>query len=452
VREAGSQPLAESLKAYLRDKQLLLLLDNCEQLVSAAPRVADVLATAPRLKVLATSRALLRLSGERSFLVLPLALPDPGASPSPDQLTRSASVRLFIERAQAAQPGFQLTAANAAAVAAICMRLEGLPLAIVLAAARIQLLAPQAMLGRLASRLTLLTGGARDLPAHQQTLRATIDWSYELLQPAEQALFRRLAIFVGGHTLPAVEIVCNVEGDLALDVLDGLQSLLDKSLLYQREDPDGEPRFMMLETSRDYALERLEISGEAAAVRRRHADYYLALAEAAEPQLGGPQQVTWLNRLEVEHDNLRAALAWSKATEGGAELGLRLAAAVFGFWWKRGHMLEGRHWLQELLAQPEAAKPTVARARALRVAGSLVAMQDDGKQATALYEESLALSRNLSDQHGIAVSLHLLGELALGQGDQERGVALSEQALALLRDLGDRQGMAWVLDDLARWH
>jgi predicted ATPase len=451
MREVGSQPLIESLKIYLRDKQLLLLLDNCEQVVSAAPRVADVLATAPRLKVLATSRAVLHLSGERSFFVLPLPLPDPRALPSPDQLARSASVQLFIERAQAIQPEFQVTAANAAAVAAICIRLEGLPLAIELAAAHIRMLAPQAMLGRLASRLTLLTGGAHDLPAHQQTLRATIDWSYELLQPAEQVLFRRLAVFVGGHTLPAVEAICNAECDLALDILDGLQSLLDKSLLDQREGPDGEPRFMMLETIREYALERLAERGEAELLRRRHTSYYLRLSEEAEPKLHGAEQGVWLDRLEVEHDNLRAALAWSPSAQGNVEIRLQLAGALWPFWRLRGYLSEGRDWLTRLLALVQGSGVSASvQGKALHGAGTLASNQSDYAQALVLCRQSLALFRGINDKRGMALALDELGFVAQQQGDYERARALHEESLDLFRELEEKLGIAEALNLLGR--
>ncbi|MFQ5794857.1 MAG: AAA family ATPase [Candidatus Bipolaricaulia bacterium] len=334
VREAevGGRPLLDSLKEHLRDKQILLLLDNFEQVVAAAPQVAELLAACAWLKLLVTSREPCHVRGEHVFPVPPLALPEPDRKRplAIEYLMQYEAVRLFIDRAQAVKPDFAVTHENAPAVAEICIRLDGLPLAIELAAARITLLPPQVMLARLGSRLKLLTGGARDLPARQQTLRATIDWSYDLLDASEQTLFERLSVFVGGCTLEVAEAVCNGTGDLELDVdvLDGLASLVDKNLLRQEEQVEGAPRFLMLETIREYGLERLEASGEAEATQRTRADYYLALAEQAEPKLwGGPEQGEWLDRLEVEHDNLRAALAWCEQS-GECEVGLRLGVAL----------------------------------------------------------------------------------------------------------------------------
>jgi predicted ATPase len=329
VRETGNRRLLDSLKDYLREKQVLLVLDNFEHVVAAAPVVAEVLAAAPRLSVLVTSRVALHLRGEKEVVASPLALPDPQRLPPLAVLSQYAAVELFIERALDVQPNFAVTNENAPAVAEVCYRLDGLPLAIELAAARIKLFAPQTLLARLEKRLPLLTGGARDLPTRQQTLRNTIDWSYELLNAGEQTLFRRLAVFVGGCTLEAAQVICNVEGELAWDVVDGLAALLDQSLVQQGDGPDGEPRFTMLETIREYALEQLEAHSEADAVRRRHAEYYLALAETAQPQFQRAERYRWSERTESEHYNLRAALAW--ALEGGdVEIGGRLAVALAG--------------------------------------------------------------------------------------------------------------------------
>ena len=307
VKEAGGQPLLQSLEYYLDEKYILLIVDNFEQVLEAAPVVTEMLSGAPNLKVLVTSRIPLRLYGEHEYAVPPLALPDPQRPPSVETLTHYEAVRLFVERAQAAKADFSVTNDNVPAVAEICYRLDGLPLAIELAAARIKVLSPQKMLERLGNRLKLLTGGAQDLPARQRTLRSTIEWSYGLLEEDEKELFARLSVFAGGRTLEAIEAICDAGGDLALDVLDGLASLVDKSLLKQEEGVGGEPRFVMLETIHEYAREKLQGRGEAEEVRRQHAEYFLALAEEAEPAVEGEQQPAWVERLEEEHDNMRAA-------------------------------------------------------------------------------------------------------------------------------------------------
>ena len=342
----------------------------------AAPLVAELLAACPRLKCLVTSRVVLRLSGEHEFPVPPLELPDPRRLPAVDALSQYAAVALFIQRALAVKPDFRVNNDNAPAVAEICVRLDGLPLAIELAAARIKLLPPQAMLARLGRRLELLRGGARDVPDRHQTLRHAIAWSYDLLEASEQVLFRRLAVFAGGCTLEAAEVVCQAVDDSAagpgqsLEVLDGVVSLVDKSLLHQEEQASGEPRFGMLETIREYGLECLTASGEEHAIRRAHADYYLALVEAAEPALTGPEQATWLDRLETEHDNLRAALRWAEES-GETGIGLRLAGALCQFWLGRSYLSEGRERLTRLLLLAGAFAGTTARAKALTGAGHL---------------------------------------------------------------------------------
>jgi predicted ATPase/class 3 adenylate cyclase len=475
VREAGSQPLLNNLKACLREKQLLLLLDNFEQVLAAAPLVADLLAAAPRLKVLVTSRALLRLRGEKSFPVPPLTAPPAvdgqwlrvdgpaksktgilsGPSTMHHRLAQRApaisqypAVELFIQRARDAQPDFAVTNENAPAVAEICHRLDGLPLAIELAAARIRLFPPRAMLPRLGSRLKLLIAGARDLPARQQTLRSAIAWSYDLLEPAEQKLFRRLAVFVGGCSLEAAEAVGSAGGDLEIDVVDGAEALVSQHLLQQREGADGEPRFGMLETIREYGLEQLEASGEAEAIRRQHRDWYLALAEHAERGLYGENQTGWFDRLEREHDNLRAALAWTRA-QGQSEEGLRLGRALKEFWYVRGYLAEGREQLAKLLALPGAEVRTAARAKALHGAGGLANRQLELGPARALLEENLALFRDLGDQGNIARALRILGEVACGRGDYEEARAFIEESLAILRELGDKDSLGLSLYYLA---
>ncbi len=446
VKEIGSQPLLERLKDYLRAQHLLLLLDNFEQVVAAAPAVAGLLAAAPYLKVLVTSRAVLHLSGEQEYPVPPLSLPDRPQRSSVETLAQCEAVALFVVRAQAAKPDFQLMPANAAAVAEICVRLDGLPLAIELAAARSKVLPPQTLLARLEQRLPLLTGGAQDLPARQQTLRNTIDWSYNLLDAGVQRLFARLAVFVGGCTLHAAESVCNVPDGLPMHTLDGIAILLDHSMLRQ-EDVGDEPRFTMLETIREYALEQLELGGEVESIRQQHAAYYLALAEQAEPELRGPDLVAWQARLAAELGNLRAALHWA-AERGATETGLRLATALFWFWWEQGQVTEGRKWLEAALGR-SGAVPVLLRAKALSAAGYLVAAQLDYAAAYVLLEESLALFRELKDMRGSAEALRHLGHAALMEGETTRARMLLEESLALFRELGDKWGIGLGLCTLA---
>ena len=405
VKESGGRSIMQSLLDYLREKALLLALDNFEQVTDAAPQVAELLANSPRLKVLATSRIPLHLRGEHEFAVPPLALPNIGHLPALESLSQYAAVELFIERAQAVQAGFSVDNENAPAVAAICVRLDGLPLAIELAAARIKLLAPQAMLRRLEDPLKFLTGGARDLSVRQQTLRGAIAWSYDLLDENEKRLFRRLAVFVGGFTLEAAAAVCETTGDLQLDVFEGIAALVDESLLRQESSPDGEPRFFMLETIREYALERLTESGEE--LQRQHAEFFLTFAEQAEIELHGFQQLKWLERLEVEHDNLRAALGWL-AHNDEAQRGLRLAGALTDFWNTRGHRTEAERQFGVLFALPGASRLTAARAKALSGAAWL-SVYLDRRKAHSLWEESVQLWRELGDKRGLALATIHLG-------------------------------------------
>ncbi len=389
VRETGEQPLFESLKEYLHDRRLLLLLDNFEQVLGAALTVTELLAGAHGLKVLATSRTSLRLYGEHVFPVPPLTLPDLERPPPLERLTQYEAVGLFVERARALKPNFEVTNESAPAVAEICVRLDGLPLAIELAAARITMLPPRSMLQRLSSRLKLLTGGARDFPKRQRTLRATIEWSHALLDEGEQLLFGRLAVFSGGRTLEAIDAICDAEGDLPVEAFEGVSSLLDKSLLRQEEGPGGEPRFVMLETVHEFAREKLQGSGEAEQIKRAHAEYFLTLAEEAYPQLRGPDQLEWLERLEAEHDNMRAALTWA-SERNEAEVALRLGSALSWFWSVRGYYSEGRRWLEEALAIDGRGAPEV-RAMALAGAGELASEQGDLDRAKGAYEEGLEL-------------------------------------------------------------
>ncbi len=485
VRDPDGQPVLEVLATFLADQDYLLVLDNFEQVVGAAPLVADLLAACPRLIVLVTSRAALRVRAEHEYTVAPLAVPaavPASAAPvSPHDWLAYAAVDLFARRARAARPGFALTEAEGPVVAAICRRLDGLPLAIELAAARSKVLSPRALYARLAgsrregdlaptsgSSLQLLTDGPRDLPARQQTLRATVAWSYDLLSSEEQRLFRRLAVFVGGCTLDAAETVCaphldvDAEGGprlstphpdhLLTPVLDGLASLVDKSLLRQEDESGGahttdEPRFLMLQTVLEYARERLEASGELEAVRRRHAAYYLALAEQAEPHMYRVDQRAWQERLETEHDNLRAALWWS-VVSGEAEPGLRLSGALWRFWWVRGYLSEGRRWLDEFLQATVTAPLGVVRGRALHGAAWLAYGQGDIAQATPLAEQSLSLFREADDKGGSAHALNLQAIITADQGQYERAVALAQESLALFQAIGHKPGAGSVLNGL----
>ncbi|HWE63745.1 MAG TPA: tetratricopeptide repeat protein [Chloroflexota bacterium] len=446
LRGEGARGARDLLLMSLRERKLLLVLDNFEQVVEAASLLGELTAACPHLSVLVTSRIALRVRAEQRFAVSPLDVPD-ARDPGVEEVENCAAVRLFVTRARAAQPNFSLNAANVAAVTEICRRLDGLPLAIELAAARIVVLPPAALLERLERRLGMLTRGARDLPARQQTLRATIDWDYALLTAEEQMLFRRLAVFgTGGGTLEAIEAICDPDG--ALDAFGAVASLVDKSLL--RPARGDEPRVGMLETLREYAGERLDAAAETARLRQAHAAYFLALAETAEPRLRGAEQAEWLKRLEDEHDNLRAALQWS-LQPGEAEIGLRLGAALWRFWYMHGYAAEGRRWLAQLLALPDGgAQGSLAGARAnvLGGAGTFAELQGDLAGARTLLEESLAISRDLEDTPGIAACLNALGVVADSQGDLPRATALYTESLALCRELGDSWGTALVLSNM----
>jgi predicted ATPase/transcriptional regulator with XRE-family HTH domain len=465
VREDGERPFTEGLALTLGDRHVLLVLDNCEHLLPAMPLLGQLLAACPQLAILATSRARLRLRGEREFPLGPLAVPPVmvDASSPLAELADVAAVRLFVARAAEVCPEFTLTAEHAAAVAAICRRLDGLPLALELAAARVKLLPPAALLARLEQRLALLAGGARDLPPRQQTMRDTIAWSHGLLTPHEQVLFRRLAVFVGGFTLEAAERVAGslggrVEGmsspspcDPAtlrpsFAVFNHVASLVEQSLLRPIPGATDEPRYQMLETVREYASERLAASGEEAGIRDAHAAFCLALAERAELELTGPAQSAWLDRLEVEHDNLRAAQGWVSTRDAPTAIGVRLAGALWRFWWRRGHYREGRAWLEEALAQDVGTE--AQRAKALYGAGSLATEQGDHEQATTLLEAALAAARTAGEQAVVALALTDLGSIARQQGAYERAIQFHGEALALRRESGDRRGIAVSMGNL----
>jgi predicted ATPase/DNA-binding CsgD family transcriptional regulator len=451
VIPASDQPLASELVRVLRPRQTLLLLDNCEHLLAAtAELVVVLLAACPALQVLATSRAPLRIHGEQEVPVDPLPLPTDEVAL--ERLAQNEAVRLFAERARAVRPEFRMDADNAITVAAICRRLDGLPLAIELAAAWIRILPPAALLERLTVRLLDVPLGARDLPARQQTIRDAIAWSYDLLEPDDQVLFRRLAVFAGGCTLQAAEVVGGYDG--AFDAATAIHRLSELSLVRRDAGPAGEPRFGMLETVREFGLERLAASGEEEAIRRAHLDYVMGLAKAfyatqffADDHLGA-NQVQLLDQLEVEHANIRAALAWALADD--AEAALRLAGDLMWFWEWRNHVSEGRAWLEAALALLGTAWVSVARAWALRAAGYLAFCQGEINRAAALHEAALSMHRAVGDQEGVVVSIMNVGVAAMHLGDLERGERLLEEALALARAHGHGFNIANALHDLGQ--
>ena len=448
VRETGNKSPHENLMEYLGglSQQMLLVLDNFEHLVAAAPVVAQMLTAGPKLKVVVTSQAPLHIYGEHEFTVPPLAVPNPKSIPPLEVLSGLPAIALFVERAQAVKHQFALTKENAPAVATICARLDGLPLAIELAAARIKLLSPSAMLARLESRLNLLTGGARDLPTRQQTLRNTVEWSYGLLNSAEQTLFRRLSVFISGCTLEAVEAVCDTKGDLGLDVLDGMASLVDKSLAQQVEQIGKETRFIMLFTIREYALERLAESDDESATRRAHAAYYLVLAEEGAEDIAA--QPEWLDRFEVEHENFRLAIGYLIET-GDVEWGMRLGAALFRFWETREHLTVGRDAIDRLLAMKGATARPKLHARLLFAAAVLAAQQGDYGSGRPLFEESLETCAKLNDKRGVAVALNALAVNDRDRGELAAASQLFEQCLGIWKDLGGPTDIARALSNLA---
>ena len=492
--ETTDQPVHEQLKMYLRDQHLLLLLDNFEQIVGAAPLVADLLSSCPWLKAIVTSREVLHVRAEQEFLVPPLALPDAKRLPALEELSQYEAVALFIERAQAVKPGFQLTSTNARAVAEICVSLDGLPLAIELAAARMKLLTAHALLTRLGHRLAVLTSGSQDLPVRQQTLRTTLAWSYDLLTAEEQSLFRQLSVFVGGCTLEAIEALYQSVSNTTTDMLQTITSLLDKSLIQQIEQDGEEPRLLMLETIREYGIECLQAQGELEITRRAHALYYLALAEEANTYLFSAEADRWLERLEQEYGNLRAALEWILEREheevrDDLEIAVRLGVALWRFWTMRGYLSEGRSFLERVLTRSEHSTRPV-RAKVLLAVGMLAWYQEDFIRIEELAAEALPLYQQLGDRSGVAtfllgmagVTLHrhnitsaralaeealaifktenytwmaaavllFLGRLASAQHDYARARQLFEESLALYRKLGYQPDLVWPLLYIAR--
>jgi predicted ATPase/class 3 adenylate cyclase len=439
---AGNRVPVDVLFEHLRDKNILLVLDNLEQLLpDGAPFVAALLKACPNVKAVASSRAALHVYGEQEVSVEPLRLPDLRALPSLAALSQFEAVRLFIERAVAAKHDFQATNENAPAIAGICERVDGLPLAIELAAARVKLFNPQALLARLETSVSVLGAGARDLPSRQQTLNGAIAWSYDLLDAPQKRLFSRFSVFGRGANIAQAEAVCGPASELGVDVLTGLDELAEQSLLRRQPDYD-EPRLLMLVVIREYAAERLQESGEAEAVRGRHAAAFLVLAEMAAPHLLGPEQKIWLDRLELDHDNFRAAFDWSQG-HGDAEHALRLGAAFWRFWQIRGHLKEGRARLESILAMPGVREHPEDRMRALEAAGGVVYWQGDMPAAKAFYDECLEAVRATGDKRGIANALYNASfPRMVDRSDLPGGVRLLEEAVPLFRELGDDGGVA----------
>jgi len=468
AREEPGREITQTLAERLKSQRALLILDNCEHVLTPCARLADALLRAcPQVKILATSREGLGIAGEQQFRVPSLSLPELERPPAPASLYQFEAVRLFIERALLCRSDFALTEANAPVLASVCWRLDGIPLAIELAAARVRSMAVEEIHARLDNRFRLLTSGSRTALPRQQTLKALIDWSYELLTPAERTLLARLSVFAGGWTLEAAEQVIGnreqgrgnreqsrkglysslfpVPSD---EVLDVLTSLVEKSLVIY-EEGDGGARYRLLETVRQYARERLMESGEMEAVRGQHGAYFLALAREARPQLLGPEQKAWFDRLEREHDNLRAGLAWFREEADGAQAGLQMAESLWQFWHIRGYLREGREWLQGALARPEAQAPTAERAKALNGAGNLASTQGDYAAARTLYEESLAIHQQLEDRLGIATAIGNLARVAYLRHDFPGARQRFEESLAIRQEMGDRRGIALSLNNLA---
>jgi predicted ATPase/class 3 adenylate cyclase len=446
IPEQPGRSLITGLVDHVRPKSILLLLDNCEHVVLACAHLADTLLRAcPNLRILTTSRETLGVAGEASWLVPSLSLPDPERILPLHRLTEYEAVRLFIDRAKAALPSFAVTTDNAHHIAQVCRQLDGIPLAIELAAARVKVLTVEQIAVRLDDRFRLLTGGTRTSLPRQQTLRATMDWSYDLLSKEERAALRRLAVFVGGWTLEAAEAICG--GDVAAaDVLDLLTRLVQRSLVAP-EEQTREIRYKMLETVRQYAREKLQESGEEAAIRDRHSQWYLALAQRAEPELQGPEQTAWLTRLDSDHDNFRAGLEWL-IDRKEVESALRLTSSLWRFWFTRGYLREGRGRLEAALRRSSDAAPLL-RVKALTGAGYLALNQEDYIAASTLLEESLAIGQRLGDRQGIAVALNWLGVVAWRLGDFERAAALYAQGLALSEEVGAKDIRTRLLNSLA---
>ncbi len=442
-----NQPATDLLKNHLQNKHTLLVIDNFEQVASASSVLAELLKAAPNVKMLVTSQAVLHVYGEYEFNVPPLAVPDINNLPSLEILAQSPAVALFVSRAEAVKVDFSLTAENAPIIAEICSQLDGIPLALELAAARIKLFAPQALLRELSHRLNLLTHKSPDRAPRHQTLRNAVAWSFQLLAPEERALFTQLGVFVGGCTLDAVESICAVgESKLDVPVLEGLASLVDKSMLQHELRANGEPRFMLLETLREYALERLEINEQLGFFRKRHASFFLDFVESIEPGPKNPNLSAWMKDLEEEHDNLRAVLQWA-LENGEIEHALRVAGAIWRFWQIHGHVEEGAKWMSAILDRDEK-QPTTARAKALWGAGWLGMVIGNLTQSRAYFEEGATIARALTNTHYLGLSLHGQGAVARAQGDFDRSRAAFEESLPLFKGLEDTENVAWTFEHL----
>jgi len=446
ITKASEQSIATDLANYLRSKELLLILDNFEHLMKAAPLVGDLLSAAPRLRVLVTSREALRLYGEQEFPVGPLRLPDLSKPTSLAELMGYEAVALFCQRVRAIKPGFDPSDKDATTLGEICVRLDGLPLAIELAASRVKLFNPRELFEQLDNRFITLQGGPRGVPARQQTLRGTLEWSYDLLDEAEKTLFARLSIFNGGCTLEGVAEVCSQ--DLSVDMLDGLESLLNKNLLYQTDNFDGTSRFNMLETMREYAGERLLHSDETEDISRRHARYFTSLAERAEPHTrGGPSQMRWFRLIEEEHENFRSMFRWSM-DGGDVEFGLRLVGALGFFWWRRGHYAEGKRWMSRALEVSDEASLGV-HANFLFAAGLVSRYESDLVTSKRMFLKALVQYKDLGSQRDIGWTLLLTSVLSIGlRGEYEQAVALCEEGLDILRQVDDKPGIAHGFNNL----
>jgi predicted ATPase/class 3 adenylate cyclase len=445
LREEAGRPLVDTLTNYLHMKSVLLILDNCEHLIETTAQLVEALLQAcPNLRLLVSSRESLGIRGETTFRVPSLSIPDIRIAHSVEMVMQSESARLFVERAQTALPSFVVTKENVPSLAQVCARLDGIPLAIELAAARVKMLKVEQIAQRLDDRFRLLTGGSRTALPRQQTLRALIDWSFDLLPESERALLRRLSVFSGGWTLEAAETVCHGSGIDRYDVLDLLTQLVNKSLVVVVDTDDiSETRYRLLETVRQYAGEKLSDTGDGIQARDQHLQYFLELAERAGPELTGPQVVEWLRRLEDELDNIRTALEWS--LNGDVQTGLRLASALAEFWIESSYVRDGHNWLTQLINKPQAQAETLTRARALGIQGFLLTWGDFDQDARPILEESLVLCRRLGDRQRIPFALFYLGILAFREGDFEYGRQLVFESLALYRELSDKAGMASVL-------
>jgi len=439
LREQGLRPMEDIVKMYLSGKRMLLVLDNFEQVISAAPLVAELLITSPHLRIMVTSRAALRISGEQEYPVPPMTLPNPDEVPPLDTLSQYEAVALFTQRAKAVNPDFEITDRNAASITEICWRLDGLPLAIELAAARVRLLRPEQIADKLRGGLAILSGGARDLPARQQTLRNAIAWSYELLDESIARFFRRLSVFVGSWTLESADAICNPDGELQVDTLEAIEALADVNLIRLMEADEGEARLRMLQTIREFALELFRPTEDFELVRRRHAEHFLGFVDDHAPKLTA--QIEAIRAVELDYDNIRAALRWT-LDRSAAEPGLHMGARLWRFWMLRSHLAEGRRWLTEFLALPEAAAPTVHRAQAVMALGSVTYWQNDYDPTRRSYQEALEIFRSLDDSRGMMEALYNSAFPFLIQKDAARARSLYEESRRLADELNDEQGLA----------